>query len=91
MNRLLRILSHVAQFHLASISKLFEELFYKGLHDELDELHIIPKQQFGFRNQHFTIEQAHRVATKARNALEAKKFCYAIFLVVSQAFDKMWT
>ena len=83
--------SHRPVSLLASISKLFEKLFCKRLHGVLSELHIIPEHQFGFRNQHSTIEQVHRVVSKARNALEAKRFCCAICLDVSQAFDKMWT
>lgn len=56
----------------------------------MDDLQIIPSHQFGFRSRHSTIEQAHRVTTKIRNALEAKEFCRAIFLDVQQAFDRVW-
>ena len=56
----------------------------------MDEIGIVPQHQFGFRAKHSTIEQAHRVTAKIRNALEAKEFCPAIYLDVQQAFDRVW-
>jgi hypothetical protein len=51
---------------------------------------LIPNHQFGFRKQHSTIEQVHRVANLIREDLENKRYCTAAFLDVSQAFDKVW-
>jgi len=41
------------------ISKLFEKLLYK----QLKLLLSIPDHQFGFRNQHSTIDQIHRISS----------------------------
>jgi len=32
----------------------------------------------------------HHATTAARNALEVKYYCYAVFLDVSWTFDKVW-
>lgn len=72
------------------MSKVFEKLLLKRLKPILDEFNLIPAHQFGFRNQHGTIEQVHRVADKIRNSIENKEYCSAAFLDISQAFDKVW-
>lgn len=50
----------------------------------------IPEFQFEFRNEHSTIDQVHRVITVIEKALEENKYCPAVFLDVSQAFDRVW-
>jgi hypothetical protein len=45
--------------------------------------------QFGFRKAHSTIQQCHRL-TEINRATEDKNYCSAVFLDVSQAFDKVW-
>lgn len=71
---------------LPTISKLFEKLFLKRLKPMI----IIPDFQFGFRSKHSTIDQVHRVTAKIEQAFEEKKYCPAVFLDVSQAFDRVW-
>lgn len=51
---------------------------------------IIPDHQFGFRPEHATTEQIHRVCRVIRNALETKQYCSSVFLDVQQAFDRVW-
>lgn len=51
---------------------------------------IVPDHQFGFRQKHSTIEQVHRVVDIIEQTLQTKKFCSAVFLDISQAFDKVW-
>lgn len=75
---------------LPMLSKLFEKLFLKRLKPHLDSLDIIPEHQFGFREQHATIEQVHRVVEQINNTFERKKYCSAAFLDITQAFDKVW-
>lgn len=75
---------------LPILSKLFEKLLMKRLMPILHETKIIPEHQFGFRKQHSTIEQVHRVVHYITAAFEAKQYCPAIFIDVSQAFDKVW-
>lgn len=75
---------------LPVISKLFEKLLAKRLNLIIERKNLIPNHQFGFRNQHSTIDQVHRITNTIEKALEEKKVCSAVFLDVAQAFDKVW-
>lgn len=75
---------------LPIISKLFEKLFLKRLKPIIERKALIPTHQFGFRNQHSTVDQVHRIISNIERSLEEKKVCSAIFLDVAQAFDKVW-
>jgi Reverse transcriptase (RNA-dependent DNA polymerase). len=69
---------------------LFEKLFLKGLKPVLDEKQIIAAHQFGFRNNHSTIDQVHILTTIIEKTPEEIKVCSTIFLDVAQTFDKIW-
>ena len=56
----------------------------------LQNLKTMPDHQFGFRKQHSTIEQIHRLTHKIGQDLEKKKYCSAVFLDIQQAFDEVW-
>lgn len=71
---------------LSMISKIFEKLLLKRLKPLLN----LPNHQFGFRNQHSTIDQLHRVTLTIERAVEERKYCSAVFLDVTQAFDRVW-
>ena len=75
---------------LPIMSKLFEKLILKRLTPTLSARHIIPQHQFGFRHQHSTLDQVHRITAIIEQALEEKQICATIFLDVAQAFDKVW-
>jgi hypothetical protein len=51
---------------------------------------LIPGHQFGFCENHSTIQQCHRIDNKIRDSLEAEKMCASVFLDVQQAFDNVW-
>lgn len=72
------------------MSKVLESLLKSRLESIIEDLQIFPNHQFGFRRQHGTTEQIHRVISKIREDMEAKRYCSAVFLDVSQAFDKVW-
>lgn len=71
-------------------SKVMEILFIKRLKPIIEDNNLIPKHQFGFRSNHSIIEQVHRIVDKINNSFLSKKYCSAVFLDVSQAFDKVW-
>ncbi|GBP42596.1 RNA-directed DNA polymerase from mobile element jockey [Eumeta japonica] len=73
---------------LPLIGKLFERVILNRLRPHLDT--ILPEHQFGFRQKHATIEQIHRLTDTISHALETKKYCSAVFLDISQAFDRVW-
>ncbi len=75
---------------LTTISKLFEKIYYRRLLEITNEMKIIPDHQFGFRGKHAAIEQIHRVTNTIRTAFENKEYCPAVFLDVSEAFDRVW-
>ena len=75
---------------LSNMSKLFEKVLVSKLTPILSENRCIPNHQFGFRRKHSTIEQTHRIVNVIRKAFEEKKYCSALFIDVSQAFDKVW-
>jgi len=72
------------------MSKVFEKGLLKRLHPVQKEKKILPDHQFGFRQQHSTTEQIHRVANTIRKALEKKKYFSAAYLDITQAFHKVW-
>lgn len=74
---------------LPILSKLYEKLLLDRLKPIIESRNIVPKHQFGFRNGHSTIDQVHRICNIIEKALEEKKVCSAVFLDVSQAFDKV--
>jgi hypothetical protein len=73
---------------LPVLSKVFEKLFLRKLKPVLCDL--IPDYQYGFREKHSTIEQVHRVIDLIHLAYEKHQYCSAVFLDISQAFDKVW-
>ena len=75
---------------LPIMSKLLEKLLLKRLKPIIEERQLIPNHQFGFRDQHSTIEQVHRIVNIIEKTIEEKKVCSTIFLDVAQAFDRVW-
>ena len=75
---------------LPVMSKIFEKCLLFRLNLDLDKKSIVPDHQFGFRKEHSTIEQVHRVCRKIQNSFEKKEYCSSAFLDIQQAFDKVW-
>ena len=70
------------------LSKLLEIVFLKRLQVIISVKDIIPSHQFGFRANHSTTDQVHRITNFIEDAFEKCKCCSAVFLDESQAFDK---
>lgn len=75
---------------LPIMSKLYEKSLLQRMLLVLNEKSIVPDHQFGFRKEHATIEQVHRVHRKIRKSFEKKEYCSAAFLDIHQAFDRVW-
>lgn len=71
-------------------SKVLERLLLTRLMPIIEEKQLISEHQFGFRRKHSTIDQVHRLVEKIQSGFEAGKYCAAVFLDISQAFDKIW-
>jgi hypothetical protein len=75
---------------LPIMPKLFEKFILKRLKPIINEKYMVPTHQFGFRNNHSTIDQVHRITDVIEKTLESKRVCSAVFLDVAQAFDRVW-
>ncbi|XP_015374288.1 PREDICTED: RNA-directed DNA polymerase from mobile element jockey-like [Diuraphis noxia] len=60
------------------------------IYPTIKEKKLIPDTQFGFREHHSTIHQIHRLADTIACSLENKLYTSAVFLDISQDFDKVW-
>lgn len=72
------------------LSKVLEKILLKRLVPIIDEHQLIPTHQFGFRKGHGTIEQIHRLVNQINSDFEEKRYCSAVCVDISQAFDKVW-
>jgi len=63
---------------LPVLSKVFEKVLFNRIETILKQKNIIPPHQFGFRKQHSTVQQVHRVINKITDDFDKKKFCYAV-------------
>ena len=75
---------------LPTLSKLFGKLPTNRLLPLLEDPKTLPDHRFGFRKQHSTIEQIHRITHYISQTLEKKKYCSEVFLDIQQVFDKVW-
>nr|P21329.1 RecName: Full=RNA-directed DNA polymerase from mobile element jockey; AltName: Full=Reverse transcriptase [Drosophila funebris]AAA28649.1 ORF2; putative [Drosophila funebris] len=75
---------------LPSLGKMLERLILNRILTSEEVTRAIPKFQFGFRLQHGTPEQLHRVVNFALEALEKKEYAGSCFLDIQQAFDRVW-
>jgi hypothetical protein len=71
---------------LPTLSKLYERILLNSLKPYL---HIIPKHQFGFKTQQSTCHQIQRISEIILQGFENKKYTTAVFLDLTQAFDKL--
>lgn len=75
---------------LPVVSKILERLLLQRIESDPETEEWIPLHQFGFRKEHSTVQQVHRVVHCINLAMELKQYCTSAFLDVSQAFDKVW-
>jgi hypothetical protein len=85
----LNILYHPISL-LFTVNKIFEKLLLRRLNTDLKPNDWMPPHKFGFRNQHSTVQQTHRIIHTIHQALEDKQYPSSVFLDVSQAFNKVW-
>lgn len=75
---------------LCSFSKTFEKVLMERLFDIDDFCTAIPNHQFGFRKEHGTDQQLFRVTQFILKAFDSKKYCSAVYIDISEAFDRVW-
>jgi hypothetical protein len=72
------------------MAKVFERLLLSRIGEAVPLNELIPPHQFGFRENHSTAQQFHRIMNKIGDSLEDKQMCASVFLDVQEAFDKVW-
>lgn len=70
--------------------KILERHLLKRILPSMTSNSIFTDSQFGFRNTHSTIHQAHKVVDSISFALEKKSYCMCAFLDIWQAFYRVW-
>jgi hypothetical protein len=75
---------------LQILSKILGKLLLKRIYSDINLHDWLNTHQFGFRKAHSTIQQYHRITDVTNKAFKEQKYCSAVFLDVSQAFDKVW-
>jgi hypothetical protein len=86
-----RVLTSYRPISLLSIvSKVFRKILLKRLLPVVENNRLIPNHQFGFRQRHSTIEQMHQIIQRINEALGNKQYCSAVFLDISQTYNKLW-
>jgi hypothetical protein len=72
------------------LSTFFEKLILRRRNNDFRPDEWIPHHQSGLRQGHSTIHQVHGITNVINKALEDRSYCTAVFLDVSQAFDRDW-
>jgi hypothetical protein len=67
---------------LPIISKLLEKLLLKRTRSDPNTEEWIPSHQFGFRENHSTVQQIHRITHKIHEALENKEYCIVVVIFI---------
>jgi hypothetical protein len=63
---------------LPIMSKLFAKLILKRLKPIINGKHLVPTHQFGFRNNHSTIDQIHGITDVIEKTLESKSVLFCV-------------
>lgn len=75
---------------LPCLGKVAEKAILWRLKEYESQLHVIPDEQFGFRESHSTTDQVLRVVENIATGFEWNRYTGTVFLDVSKAFDKTW-
>lgn len=70
--------------------KVYERLIYKRLRDFAETKGLIPNEQFGFRTQHSSVHQVHRIIERIHVGQQRGLMTGAVFFDIAKAFDKVW-
>ena len=75
---------------LSSISKLLECIIASRLTTFINQNHLIPDTQFGFRKQHSTISQLARIVDHISHGYNLRKHTGMALLDLEKAYDTVW-
>jgi hypothetical protein len=72
------------------MSKAFEKVILKILHNLIDERGLLNASQFGFRARHSTTLQCMRLTNHVTLSFNNKISTAAVFLDIEKSFDTTW-
>jgi len=72
---------------LSIFNKLLEKLMFSRLMSFLNVNNILFHKQFGFRQQHSTLQAVLSIADKIQSSIDSSSYSCGIFLDLSKAFD----
>ena len=75
---------------LSSISKLLERIIASRLTTFINQNHLIPDTQFGFRKQHCTVSQLTRIVDHISHGCNLRKHTGMALLDLEKAYDTVW-
>lgn len=76
---------------LSSVSKILERVVLTRLQKHLDDKHIIPEEQHGFRRGKSTTTQLKQVIDNVKTGLQNKMSTGMVLIDIEKAFDRVWT
>lgn len=75
---------------LCVLSKLLEKVLLSRINHHLQDNNILPDEQHGFRQNHSTTKQLHKMIHLTRENLSVKKSTGMLMLDIEKAFDRVW-
>lgn len=75
---------------LPTLSKLTEKIILKRLNAFEKKERLIIDEQFGFREQHSTVQQLVRIVNDICTNFNLNKVTVMLFLDIEKAFDRVW-
>lgn len=75
---------------LSSIGKIFERIIRNKLNNFLTENSILKDEQFGFKEEHSTVQQIKRIINIITDNKKRRKSTGMVLLDIEKAFDTVW-
>lgn len=75
---------------LPFFAKILEKWILKRILPIITDKKVLPDLQFGFRTSHSTVYQLNKTVDAISYFLKKQLYCTAVFLDISQTFDRMW-
>ena len=75
---------------LPNISKVFEKVINRALSKWVEDMHIVPDNQFGFKAGHDTIHAASKLVSDIQWNKSKKQCTGACLVDLEKAFDTVW-
>ena len=75
---------------LSALDKLFERIIEVRLTSFVNQHHLLPHTQFGFRRKHSTVAQMARITDYVTNCFNLHKHSAMILLDIEKTYDTVW-